>query len=331
MTDRAPDDAETRSASVFCAYAREDERFKDELRVHLKMLERQEKITLWHDREIIAGAEWESEIDEKIETADLILLLMSPHFIYSDYCYGKELKVALRQHEARDARVIPIILRPCEWKETDLAKIQALPRDGKPISRWQDPDEAWIDVTQGIRRAIDSLALGNAGHGVSLLPDEPLIDQLRAWEQERPRKACLVLTHLGPIQGNNLGLVGIGIQLRNEGEYPARDVKITKDLGNGFEPEPEGAAIDEILPGKTTRKGIGFSVRGPIKDDTNSWVPGQTQDVRLKVTFRDGLDRRDEAIFTIRMHNQAGLWKPVEDRGEARLSPICQFARPESR
>ena len=319
------------SASVFCAYAREDEAYLGELRVHLSMLiKRQQKIAFWYDRLINAGSEWEPEIDHHIESADINLLLVSPNFINSDYCYGKELKVALRRHEARKARVVPIILRPCEWKQTDLAKIQALPRDGQPVSRWPDPDDAWYDVTQGIRRVVESLVGGEPWQDVALLSDAPPTGQPRGWEQERQRKACLVMTHLGPIQADTLGFVGVGTQFRNEGDFPARDLKITKDLGNGVEAEPAGAAVDEVRPGETTRKGIGFRVPGPVKDETNSWAPGQKQDVRLKATFRDGLGRRDEAVFTIRMVNDSGLWKPVEDRSEARLSPICRFARPEA-
>lgn len=135
------------------------------------MLRRQKKVAIWHDRAIEPGAEWESEIDHRIDAADLILLLMSPSFIHSDYCFGKELRVALHRHQAGEARIIPIILRPCEWQETDLARIQALPRDGTPISRWPDPDDAWFDVTRGVRRVVEALLEGHAIQDVELLPD----------------------------------------------------------------------------------------------------------------------------------------------------------------
>jgi hypothetical protein len=92
---------------VFFSYSHQDERFRDELGKHLIMLKRDGIISAWHDRKIGAGTEWEGQIDEHLNTARVVLVLVSVDFLNSRYCYDKELKRALARHDAREARVIP--------------------------------------------------------------------------------------------------------------------------------------------------------------------------------------------------------------------------------
>ena len=139
---------------VFFSYSHKDEELRDALETHLALLKREGLIRPWHDRRIGAGDEWESEIDANLESADIILLLISQHFIASDYCYAREMTRALELHEAGEARVIPIILRPCDWQSAPFGKLQGLPKDVRPITRWEDKDEAFLDVAQGLRSAI---------------------------------------------------------------------------------------------------------------------------------------------------------------------------------
>ncbi len=87
----------------------------------------------------------------------IILLLVSQDFLASDYCYEKEMKRALERHEAGEARVIPIILRPTHLEVTPFSKLQALPTEAKPITLWPDRDEAFVDVVRGIQKVIDRL------------------------------------------------------------------------------------------------------------------------------------------------------------------------------
>jgi internalin A len=128
---------------------------RDRLAVHLKQLERQGLIEPWHDRCILPGADQGTDIDRRLSTADIILLLVSADFIASDYCWGTEMKRALERHEMGQAVVVPVVLRPCEWSGTPFAKLSALPRDARPVSHWTDPDDAWVDVARGIRRLIE--------------------------------------------------------------------------------------------------------------------------------------------------------------------------------
>src|SRR2546429_9897635 len=130
---------------IFCCYAHEDEALLNKLKAHLKPLQRQGLIDVWHDRDIGAGAEWEQEIKDQLNAAQIILLLVSPDFMDSDYCYGIEMQRAIERHEQGEAIVIPVILRPVYFEGTHFSKLQALPTDAKAVvsSSWQYQDEAY--------------------------------------------------------------------------------------------------------------------------------------------------------------------------------------------
>ena len=139
---------------IFVSYAHEDDDLRQELVNHLKTLEREEIISVWHDRLIQPGKDWDEEIDEEINSAHIILLLVSSYFMASDYCQGKEMSRALERSEAGEAIVIPVVLRHVDWTESSFANLQALPTDGRPVTdgTWTDKHEALANVTKGIRR-----------------------------------------------------------------------------------------------------------------------------------------------------------------------------------
>ncbi|HYT46066.1 MAG TPA: response regulator, partial [Methylomirabilota bacterium] len=144
--------------TVFC-YSHTDEALAERLRIQLKSLQRAGYIDIWYDRDIPAGKEWQREIDKELGKAQLILLLVSPDFIASDYCYRVEMKHALERHEQGKARVIPIILRPIRFEDAPFSKLQALPKDAIPITRWSDIDEAFQSIEYGIREAVSELQI----------------------------------------------------------------------------------------------------------------------------------------------------------------------------
>ncbi len=152
MTPQPPNAVE-----VFYSYSHKDEELRDQLENHLAMLKRDGVIEGWHDRRISAGREWEGQIDAYLNSADIILLLVSSDFLASDYCYDVEVKRAMERHEAGEARVIPVILRSCDWASAPFAKLQALPKDAKPVKKWGDPDDAFVDIAKGIRKAAGEL------------------------------------------------------------------------------------------------------------------------------------------------------------------------------
>ncbi len=142
---------------IFFSYSHRDEALRDELVKHLGVLKRQRIIEDWHYRRILAGQEWENEIDYHLDQAEVILLLVSADFIDSDYCYGIELKRAMQRYYSQTAYVIPIILRPVDWQDTPFSQLQALPRDAKPVTKWENQDEAFTHIAQEIRTVVGML------------------------------------------------------------------------------------------------------------------------------------------------------------------------------
>ena len=154
-----PDSTESKPAPLrlFYSYSHRDEAMREGLEPHLTLLRREGVIAVWHDRRIIAGQEWKGQIDRHLDEADIILLLISADFLASDYCYETEMKRALSRHGAGDACVIPVIIRSVDWIGAPFATLQALPKDAKPVSRWDDADDAWTDVARGIRHAAEEI------------------------------------------------------------------------------------------------------------------------------------------------------------------------------
>jgi len=136
--------------NVFLSYVYKDEALRDELALHLNNLRWRGVIADWHERNIDLGKEWLREIDPYLETAQIILLLVSPNFVHSDYCYSAEIKCALQRHETGQARVIPIILRAVDWDDTPFPGLAVLPTYGKPVTSWFSLQEALLDVARGI-------------------------------------------------------------------------------------------------------------------------------------------------------------------------------------
>lgn len=142
--------------SVFFSYTHKDEALRDELEAHLALMKRQNLIEGWHDRRIQAGDDVDDTIKKELEQADIILLLVSSDFIASNYCYSKEMARAMERHEAGQARVIPVILRSCDWHSAPFGKLLAAPKDGKAVTTWPDRDVAFTDVAKQVRAAVES-------------------------------------------------------------------------------------------------------------------------------------------------------------------------------
>ena len=104
-----------------------------------------------------AGEEWREAIRTQLGRADVILLLVSPDFLASDFIFDEELATALKRHERGSARVVPIILRPCAWQRSPIGQLQALPKDAKPITTWSNRDSAWTNVGDGLHRLLEDL------------------------------------------------------------------------------------------------------------------------------------------------------------------------------
>jgi TIR domain len=142
---------------LFYSYAHQDERLRKRLEIHLSALRQQGVITEWYDRKIIAGSDWKQSIDAHLMAAKIILLLISPDFLDSDYCYGVEVQKALARHAKGEACVIPVMLCPVDWEGAPFAHIQCVPSPDRPVTTWANRDEAFREVAKAIRKAIEQL------------------------------------------------------------------------------------------------------------------------------------------------------------------------------
>lgn len=136
---------------MFYWSASADERLRYRLEQHLSPLKQEQWIEQWHERLIPPGAERALEIAQAMKRASIILLLVSPDFLASPRCSPLEVQRVLRRAKHGGVRVIPVILRPCDWKTTPFARLECLPRGGKAVTEWQDQDAAFRDIVQGLR------------------------------------------------------------------------------------------------------------------------------------------------------------------------------------
>lgn len=142
---------------VFLSYSHADEALRHKFETHLAMLKREGEIEVWHDRELVVGDHLDDEISGYLETADLIVLLVSSDFLASYYCYEREMGRSLERAEAGEARLAPIVLRACDWKSTPFAKYVLAPTDARPIVEHPDIDAAFLQVVNELRRAISKI------------------------------------------------------------------------------------------------------------------------------------------------------------------------------
>jgi hypothetical protein len=134
------------SVEIFCSYSHKDEPLRREFETHVTMMRRQNLVQIWHDRQVVAGDDWAGEIDQHLNTADIVTLFVSSDFLASDYCYERELARAMERLAHKETLVVPIIVRPCDWHEAPFGQLQAIPTEARPVTRWPDRDEAWTDV-----------------------------------------------------------------------------------------------------------------------------------------------------------------------------------------
>lgn len=155
----------SRPLRVFISYSQKDAAFRETLESHLAPLQRQRIIESWHDRHIPPGSETAQVIDDNLAQADIILFLVSADFLASDSCYDVEVRQAMERQARGLAVVVPLLIRPVDWREAPFAHLTALPKGGRPISEWPNPDQAWVSVAESIRTLARGLPLGAGDAG----------------------------------------------------------------------------------------------------------------------------------------------------------------------
>ena len=151
--------------SIFFSYAREDERFLTELQKHLQPLKKHGLINAWYDNDLGAGSEWRRERAAQLDIASIILLLISPDFLASEHADGAEMERIMQRHAAGEARVIPILLRPADWRNAPFAELKPLPGNAQPVTGWPDQDAAFFEITTALRAVIHDLQYKHSHNG----------------------------------------------------------------------------------------------------------------------------------------------------------------------
>jgi hypothetical protein len=142
-------------AMVFVSYSHLDDKFREELDFQLTILKNKGYLDWWADKRLVPGDEWQKEILDRLEKADIILLLVSSYFLASQFCWGVELAKAIKRHDEGTARVVPIFVRECVPEETPIEKLHGVPMKDRPISNWKDRHKAWANVATGIQKAVE--------------------------------------------------------------------------------------------------------------------------------------------------------------------------------
>lgn len=175
---------------VFFSYSHKDEKLLDKLRAHLVNLEQQKIISGWHDRKIGAGDDWGGEIDDRLNTAQIILLLISADFMQSKYCRDIEVAQAVKRHKAKEARVIPVILRDVDWEGAPFSHLKALPENAKAVTLWRNRDQAFRNIAEGIKKVANTMKLSSKS-SEEMPPDYYFLNHtsfLRSHKQDEFRK-----------------------------------------------------------------------------------------------------------------------------------------------
>ncbi|MBX3517233.1 MAG: SUMF1/EgtB/PvdO family nonheme iron enzyme [Rhodospirillales bacterium] len=216
----AGDDA-PKPISLFYSYSHKDEDLRGKLQEHLAVLRRAGLITEWHDRNIDAGSEWSKEIDRNLSTADIVLLLVSPSFIASEYCWSVEVTKALERHERGEAVVVPVMLRPCRLSITPFAKLQAVPKDAKPVTEWPNQDTAFDDIAAKVETLVKRIREERAAAEAS-----------RPAPLQKEEKAKNVSASSTP------GVKGTGVERSNESAPQPWREKLRRDAPATATPAP---------------------------------------------------------------------------------------------
>ncbi|MCK8491782.1 toll/interleukin-1 receptor domain-containing protein [Spirosoma sp. RP8] len=140
--------------NAFISYSHQDNQMLDMLHKHLAQLRRDKTIATWTDRLILAGGNLDNDISTSLENSQLFIALLSPDYIASNYCYEKEFQRALQMLSEGKIIIVPIILEPCDWQSTPFGKFKALPNDGKAVSTWENKNNAFLDITQNLRKLV---------------------------------------------------------------------------------------------------------------------------------------------------------------------------------
>jgi len=307
--------------NVFISYAHEDAELRGKLVKHLSQLER-EGVQGWYDRRITGGTEWAGEIDEHLNTADIILLLISPDFLASRYCYDVEMKRAVERHDQDQARVVPVILRPCDWKTSPFGKFNALPKDGKPVVDWKTHDHGFLNVVEGLRGVVTEL-----GTRATVQPAAPEVVKpaFRRFPKSHPLRwaalAVLLLAAAWFWWGKQQQYIAQGDELLDVGRY----TEARQPFERALQWNPLRARASRGL--ETARLYDLMSKPVEFQQQLNRLSKEAPNDAHLKILegdFELAQERRDEAL---RDYQRAADLNPRVAEARFRLCVVYDLQR----
>lgn len=304
-----------KSIEIFFSYAKKDSQLRDKLADHLSNLKRRQVITAWHDNEISAGTERVTAIEEHLNSADIILLLISADFMASEELWERDVKRAMARHDQKEARVIPVLLRNCDWQGAPFSHLQPLPRDGRAIKTWSDEDTAFTEVVQDIRKAIEQMT--GRSQEVEEVISQPLIDK----ELKKTKKSwrdLIPLTGLRSLFGASVGVTTVIVLMRFFGLIQVSELWLYDAMmrSQSDEPTDERLLLVQITPQDSAKYGAGEGTS--LSEKTTSALLKKLQAMNPRVI---GLDLYRES--------NAKDPKLIEIlTNESRLIAICKVADP---
>ncbi len=185
----------------------EDGEFKADLKRHLYPLEWQGLFAYLDDLDLAAGQEPDPAARERLGKADLVLLLVGPASLATGFFQGEAIAPALARFEQHRCAVFAVILRPCDWKSAPLTRLDILPERGRPVTDWPDREQAFANITAGVRRAlekIDTRRQADARRAAAF--DPQIVEEPQVPERNEPEA-----TPLAPERKPKKGWIGFGL------------------------------------------------------------------------------------------------------------------------
>jgi hypothetical protein len=145
---------------VYVGYAEEDRDAFERFRDHLRSVESEGFLEVWDKSQILPGSASSAEVKRRVDSADVILLLLSASFLSSGDCCQTLMPQVLARHASGGALVVPVLIRPCLWPTTDLAALDVLPVDHNPVMSSPEPDAKFSEIARELLERIDDKLTG---------------------------------------------------------------------------------------------------------------------------------------------------------------------------
>ncbi|HZF49807.1 MAG TPA: toll/interleukin-1 receptor domain-containing protein [Polyangiaceae bacterium] len=146
--------------TVFISYSRADKEWKERLVKHLGVLKRQGLLDIWDDSRIAAGESWKQEIEKAIDRASVVVLLLSADFLSSEFVWNEEIPRILRRRQSEGLRILPLLLKPCDYDGVDWICALQRPLEGRALSACSkhDREAAFAGLAKELREIAKAAA-----------------------------------------------------------------------------------------------------------------------------------------------------------------------------